>query len=195
MARRTLNPDALPSNILEPIEEKDIAVVTTGGVKTRSSGGFAATIRNIGNTLFDSIVVPALQSLTEDFAGEAVRLLVRGGKSVSKGGARGKPTAYHRQYSKRSRRRGPPGRNVQRTQEVYEDIYFDYREDAELVLGRMLELIAEYRCATIGDLHSLAGMDSNYTHERYGWTDLGRCRVQHTTDGYLINFPDPEYLK
>jgi hypothetical protein len=194
MARRTLDPDSLPSNNLDPIEEKDIAVVTTGGVKTRSSGGFAVTIRNIGNALFDTIVVPNLQSLTEDFVGEAVRMLVRGGKAVSKGATRGQRTAYHRQYSQRSRRRGSASRNVTRTQTVYEDIYFDYREDAETVLGRMIELIAEYRWATIGDLHSLAGLASNYTHERYGWTDLRRVRVQHTTDGYLITFPDPEYI-
>jgi len=195
MARRTLDPDSLPSNNLEPVEEKNIAVVTTGGVKTRSSGGFAGTIQNIGNTLFGNIVVPALQSLIEDFGGEAIHMLVRGGKSVSKGATRGKPTAYHSQYSTRARRRGPTGRNVQRAQEVYEDIYFDYREDAEVVLGRMMELIAEYRWATIGDLHSLTGMNSNYTHERYGWTDLQRTRVQHTTDGYLITFPEPEYIK
>ncbi len=195
MAKRNLDINSLPSNNLEPVEEKDVAVVTTGGVKTRSSGGFAGTIRNIGNSLFDTIVVPALQSLTEDFAGEAVRMLVRGGKTVSKG-APGKHTSYHSQYSKRARRRGATtGRTVNRTQEVYEDIYFDYREDAEMVLGRMMELIAEYRWATIGDLHSLAGIDSNYTHERYGWTDLQRTRVQHTTDGYLITFPEPEYIK
>ena len=194
MARKKLDIDSLPSNNLEPVEEKDIAVVTTGGVKTRS-GGFSSTIRNIGNALFDSIVIPAFQSLTEDFVGEAVRMLVRGGTSISKGATRGKHTAYNKQYNQRSKRRGSTGRNVTRTQTVYEDIFFDYREDAEVVLGRMMELIAEYRWATIGDLHSLAGMDSKYTHERYGWTDLRRVRVQHTTDGYLITFPEPEYIK
>jgi hypothetical protein len=197
MARRKLDIDSLPSNNLEPVEEKDITpIIMTGGVRTQSSGGFSATIRNIANALFDSIVIPAMQSLTEDFVGEAVRMLVRGGKDASKGATRGRHTAYHSQYSRRRRRRGgPTGRNVKRTREVYEDIYFDYREDAEAVLGRMMELIAEYRWATIGDLHALAEMDSNYTHERYGWTDLRRTRVQHTTDGYLITFPEPEYIK
>lgn len=199
MAKRTLDIDSLPSNNIDPVE-KDIVPVTTGRIKTRrAKGGLASDIRNVGNSLFGSIVLPEIKTLILDFFYNGLEMMMfRESDSPVR---RGKHRAYNAMYSTKSRRsslnrRGAVGtRTVDRTHAVYEDIFFENRGDAQEVLGRMMELVAEYGWATIGDLHSLVGLSSNYTHERYGWDDLRRCRVQRTTDGYLINFPEPDYLE
>lgn len=192
MARRKLDIDSLPSNNLEEID-KDLKVVTTK-VKTSKSGGFAVEVRNIGNSLFEEIILPAVKSAVVDFFSNGVNMVMFGRESTNRGRSR------HTAYNKMSRRRGPqrsrqPARRARQVEEVMEDIFFNNRDDAQEVLGRMMELINDYGWATIGDLYSLVGLSTNYTHERYAWNNLGRCRVQYTSEGYLIDFPEPEYLK
>ncbi len=196
MARRKFDIDSLPSNNLEPTD-KDISVVTTGRIKTRKGGGLANTVRNIGNSLFAEMVMPALKAATIDFFSEGVRMLITGGESI--GRRRGGHTSYDRMHNKRrqrvSRGRSSNRRNVRQTETIFEDIFFDERNDAENTLGRMMELIAEYGQATIGDLYSLVGLSPNYTHESWGWEDLRRCPILYTTEGYLIDLPEPVYFK
>ena len=195
MARRKLDINSLPSNDSEP-RDKDISVVTTGRVKTRKGGGLANNVRNIGNSLFANIVLPTIKSLVLDFFNDGLRMAMFGQDS-SAGRRDGRHTSYNRMHNQRRntrRTRRSSNRNVRRTEEVFEDIFFDERHDAELVLGRMMELIAEYGQATIGDLYSLVGLSPNYTHESWGWEDLRRCRIQFTTEGYLIDLPEPYYF-
>lgn len=196
MARRKFDINSLPSNDLEPREGKDVSVVTTGRVKTRKGGGLANEVRTIGNSLFEEIILPAIKSAIVDFFSNGVNMVMFGKDSMNRRG--GRHTAYNRMHKKRGtsgRQDRRSSRNVTRTEEVFEDIFFDQRDDAEMVLGRMMELTAEYGWATIGDLYSLVGMSANYTHERYGWDDLRRCRIQFTTEGYVIDLPEPDYLK
>lgn len=191
MARRKINLERLPSNDKDPVrEDRDVSVVTTGGVKKRKNAGVANYIRDIGNALFNELFVPSLKTITKDFFIEGIRMLFEGNSPQPK--AKGTHRSYNMLYRGNQNR----GRvSVARTREVFDDLYFDRREDAELVLGRMMELIAEYGWATMGDLYTLAGLSTNFTHENYGWEDLRRCRVHYTTDGYLIDFPDPVHLR
>lgn len=193
MARRKINLDRLPSNNKTSANSDRIV---KGGVRTRTRGGIANKIRDIGNSLFDTIIRPAMEDNAIDFFNEGVRMLIKGQSyDVRPTGA---PKAYNAPYRNRNRRAPQQNRQRKRPQEhehTFEDIYFDERRDAESVLGRMMERIADYEWATIGDLYSLVGVTSNFTHERWGWSDLRHCRVIYTTEGYVIDLPDPEYLK
>ena len=108
-------------------------------------------------------------------------------------GSHGRHTSYNSRYQQRTQRssRRPRRQKVRHVEHVFEDIFFDDRRDAEEVLGRMMELIVEYGQATMGDLHQMCGLASNYTYEQYEWNDLRNCRVIHSTEGYLIDFPEP----
>ena len=194
MARRKLDINRLPSNDLEPRDDRNVEIVTTGRVKTRKGGGLANEVRGIGNSLFEEIILPAVKSAIVDFFSNGVNMVMFGRESTSRG--RGRHTSYNRMHKNRQRRqdRRSPRQNVRRTEEIFEDIFFDDRHDAEKTLGRMMELIVDYGWVTIGDLYSLVGLGSNYTHERYGWNDLHRCRVQYTTEGYIIDLPEPDYI-
>lgn len=193
MARRKINLDGLPSN--NELSSNPKAALK-GGVKTRASGGTANKVRDIGNSLFEEIILPSLKNSIIDFFGEGIRMVINGGQGQAPA-RHGSHRSYNSMYRQQDRRRGrqSPRRQASQTEAVYEDVYFDNRDDAQLVLGRMMELTAEYGWATIGDLYSTVGINANYTHERYGWSDLRGCRVIYTTEGYLIDLPDPEYLK
>jgi hypothetical protein len=95
----------------------------------------------------------------------------------------------------RQQLRRPRPRRDERYDVVEEDIFFTSRSDAEMVLGKMIELIAEYNVATVGDLNNLVGLGASPAAESWGWYDLSRTRIAYTTEGYLIQFPDAEYLR
>lgn len=195
MARRKFDINSLPSNNLEPVD-KDISVVTTGRVKTRKGGGIANEIRGIGNSLFETIILPAMKSAVVDFFSNGVDMVVHGRSSGSPRGVGGH-TSYNKRYKTRQKpwQNRSSRQNIQQTEEVFEDIFFDERDDAELVLGRMMELVHEYGQATMGDLYSMCGLSPNYIHEDWGWNNLNNCRVQYTMNGYVIDFPEPGYRR
>lgn len=194
MARRKFDINALPSNNQDPID-KDISVIATPSrVKIRRSGGLANEVRKIGNSLFETIVIPALRGIVGDFFHSGIDMVMFRNDSV--GSSHGRHTSYNKRYKTRQKpwqQNRAPRQNVQQTEEVFEDIFFDERQEAEQVLGRMMEFVHEYGQATVGDLYNMCGLSPNYIHENWEWHDLHRCRVQYSTNGYVIDFPDPVY--
>lgn len=193
MAKRNLNLSKLPSNSLSP-REKEKPVVT-GKAKKRSGGGLARDLRNVGNSLFGDVVMPALKSLALDFINQAgEQMLFKGDRRPG----RGAPTAYNRPYRERKKTHGArkkqQNRYVEEIEEVFENVYYEHREDAERVLGRMMERVAEYGTVRVADLESLSGFAPEYTHDKWGWDDLTGVRVIYTNGGFVITLPEPMYL-
>ena len=204
MATRKLDISTLPANNKLKTNNNDAYNTKLSGpivVKPRG-GGLANTIRDVGNGLFTDVILPALKDIMRDFLTTGADMLLYGG-SVDRGRYRGRgaPRRYDTYYEERrspQRDRGRSyGRPTEITSFVLDDLYFAYREDAELILGLLLERLAEYKWVTVGDLYNLAGVESNFTHERYGWGEdsLANVRIIPSADGYLIDLPRPSYLK
>lgn len=199
MARRKIDLDALPSNNRSTPD--DVNIELEGRVRTKPKGGITYRLRDIGNSLFGEIVIPTLKDGLLAFLNEGAERLIRGEPKGT--AAVRKPKVHRRTYN-------APYRNVQRRstsmssyerrvpnriQRVFEDIYFETRQDAELVLGKMMEFVAEYGWITVGELHSWLGLPSDYAHENWGWTELHGTRVLFTTEGYVIDLREPVYFK
>lgn len=72
----------------------------------------------------------------------------------------------------------------------YDDISFEYRQDAEAVLEQMKDIIDTYDLVRVLDLYDLAGYGpAPHTANNYGWTNLSRAYVDRTRDGYIIKLP------
>ena len=70
-------------------------------------------------------------------------------------------------------------------------ISYDRRDDAEVVLAKMLELLQVYHNASIDDMYDLAGLTSplGYTGANYGWRDLTGARVRPYGSKHVIELP------
>lgn len=192
MANRKIQLDKLPSNNLTTPNKKNAPIIT-GGVKTRRGSGLAREVRNIGNSLFDALIMPALKSMALDFINEAASQIFFRGENVPR---HGRHLSYNKQYrqSHGKRKQGINRKKVEHIEEVFDPIFFEHREDAQLILGRMMEYVAEFGVATVLDVNSLAGLESNYTQQGWGWDDLSGTRVHFSREGYVIDFPEPEYF-
>ena len=44
---------------------------------------------------------------------------------------------------------------------------------------------------SVADLYGLVGIDSEYTDNKYGWTNLSSASIKATRDGYILDLPRP----
>lgn len=195
--RKKIDIESLPSNNLTVSNEKRVEPIASG--HSRKKGNISTVVRDMGNSIFGEIILPGVKTtLVDSFESfmqvvmDGVRVSIFGGETTTRRGV------GHTSYNKRYRKRREVYRERRRRvgpEPLFDDIFFDHRREAELVLGKMMELVSEYGWVSIGDYYSLVGKTSNsYTHERYGWDDLRHTRIHFSSEGYLIALPDPDSL-
>jgi hypothetical protein len=70
-----------------------------------------------------------------------------------------------------------------------DDIIISNRADAEQVLDELFELLDTYKQVTVADFYDMVGISSEFTDNKYGWTDLRGARVVRVRNGYRIDLP------
>ena len=68
---------------------------------------------------------------------------------------------------------------------------FEDKRDAVAVLDGLVESTVKYEFATVMDFNQLAGQESNFTDNDFGWDDLRSARVIRIRDGYVLDLPVP----
>lgn len=147
-------------------------------------------VDNVKSYILMDVIIPAVKKAVVDVVSDGINMLMYGesGAARSKGGTTASKISYQKYYD--SRREVP--RPNAHTSLDYEDIIFETRGDAESVLSRMDEIIAQYDFVSVGDLYDLAGQTTdNYTINRYGWTNIRNAQVVRIRDGYIIKLPKP----
>ena len=69
------------------------------------------------------------------------------------------------------------------------------REDAEMVLERLTDIIDQYDETSVGDLNDLIGIQGSHVDNKWGWTYLGDTQIRQVREGFLIDLPQPEQLQ
>ena len=177
-----------------PAERPKVEKVVTGSVKVKKNEMrkfkdvfIHEDMHNVGSYVLMDVLIPAIKDAIEDIVTNGIRMILRGETGSRKSGSSASKVSYSRFYDDRR-----DGRNTEtraRTSYSYDDITFESRGEAELVLERMSELIDTYGMASVADLFDLAGETCSYTDNKYGWTNIRNAKVYRTRDGYLIEFP------
>lgn len=185
------------SNKSKAISEKPKTVpVVKGGVKTQEKSSiqkaknnfFASDMKDVSHWVLTDVIGPGLKDLFVKTVTGGVTKLVYGEDARP-----GKKSGSSFNYSGISRGESTPTRI--RTAYDYNDVLFDERDDAELVLEKMMDILESCGQVSIGDMYDLSGMQTRYTDFNYGWTRLGNASVERTRDGkWYIWLSRPEEL-
>ena len=170
-------------------------------IETRPST--ASKFKSVTNSLWYELVIPAGKNLIWDFIRNTLEAMILGNDSRSgyyqtgsraSYGQRPMVRSYNKAYVGYGRQAGKSF--SQNVLEDFENIMFDDRRDAEHILGLLINNIATYGRATVGDLYSLTGQGPNSpTAQRWGWRNLSGVRVEQFAAGeYVIALPNPIYL-
>lgn len=186
---------------------KTVTKVVRGGVKVRKK----SEVKKIANSIISEecksikeyaiyeVLVPVVKETISQLVKGSIDMLfwgeVRNTTSRSRSGTNASRVSYRDYYDDRRDR----DRDSRRRDPVYsyDDITFEYKEDAEEVLNRMDEIVEQYGAVSVSDLFELAGRTGNgYTDNNYGWTSLRSASVERLgPNEYIIRLTRPKHIK
>lgn len=183
-------------------EGKRAEKVISGKVKTKKNEVrkwtdifISEDVSNVKSYILMDVIVPSIKKAIYDLIVGTLDMSLYGGHGGGK-----RPTSdkisYRTDYN--SIGRGDERRRSDSRESSvynYDDIVVETRAEAETVLIRMDEIMAEYGTVRVADLYDLVGATGNYTDNNYGWTDIQNARVVRVPDGYKIKMPRATALK
>ena len=186
------------------IKEKKVEQVVTGSViRQKKSLGqkfseafLGDDARSVGDYILHDVLIPAAKSTLSDMVGGGIEMLLfgerrsRGGRSIY----RDRDISYI-PYNRISRTRDDRETiRVNRSKIDLDDIIIESRGEAEEVLDSLVELIQVYNVVSVADYYDMVGIESNFTDNKYGWTNLSEASVDRVRRGYCIRLPRPREI-
>lgn len=186
--------------------EKNVQQVVTGEAASRKKS-LGRRFRDVfigGDTksvvayVIGDVLVPQAKDMLAEAISSGFERLIYGDSSPGRRFGRRPPTGpgptNYTRYAVRGNnpigRQGHEDRRpvTVRTQDI-DDILLATRVEAEMVVDRMYDLLRDYETVTVADLHSLVGLSSSYTDQKWGWTDLQGTDIRRVRDGYILVLP------
>lgn len=178
-------------------ERKKVEKVTTGVVKTKKnelrnlkSVFISEDISNVKSYILKDVLIPTIKNAVSDIITNGIDMILYG----SSGGNRKRSTAskvsYRNYYdNKRDNRSYSSSKYDSRHSYSYDDIILETRGEAEEVLSNMDDMIEMYDTVSVADLYDLVGITSEYTDNKYGWSNLRNAQVVRVREGYALKLP------
>lgn len=189
----------LKANIIRPRVRKK------GFLQRISEAIFGSGTENVGQYILSDVLVPAAKTTIQDMVTSGIEMLLFGEttgrrRSHRDGGKRSYGSYFNMsrdRYGSRDDYRRHEVRRVPGYHNRLDDISFEGRDDANLVLEMLEERLEEYGQVSIADFYEIAGLEaiSEFTDHGWGWTNLSRAQVVRTKAGYEIDFPKPKELE
>lgn len=175
-------------------EKKKVEKAIQGTVKVKKSNELrkitdifiSEDIANVKSYIVMDVLIPTIKKAVSDIIKNGIDMILYGSVSPTRSNSTANRISYSKYYDdNRNTVRDSRAKSGFRS----DDIIFDNRGEAEIVLSRMDELIDTYGIVTIADLYDLAGVTGDYTTNNYGWTNIRSAEVVRVRDGYIIKMP------
>lgn len=144
------------------------------------------------------VLLPAIRNLVVDATTKGIERMVYGEATQ-----RRRPTGYG--YTSRIQYNNPVSRTEVRPARLPDqppsmrslrrephELVLASRDEAELVLERLMDIIETYEIATVADLYQLTGLPASHVDNKWGWTNLKSADVKQVREGYLLDLPVAE---
>lgn len=190
---------------LEKVVTGDVTIKPPGfGSRVRSMF-FGEDFRNVVRYVTAEVLLPAARNLIVDMTTRGVERAVYG-----EAPRRSRPPQYQshvsyqtpvtRGYSTPPRSAAlpdqpphyPPAR--QSSSRLQGDLILGSREEAELVVERMMDVLRQFEVVSVADLYELIDQPIKHTDQKWGWYYLGNVQVRQVREGYLIDLPPAEAI-
>lgn len=159
--------------------------------------------QSVWGYMFGEVLVPAARDMIADALTGGVERAIFGDSAAGRSRGRNRSSRGRTDYQssftrgRSSSYRDEPRRELStraRSTHSFDEIVLDQRVEAEEVLDRLDAMLDKYESVTVADFYELCGVSSNYTDQKYGWTNIAGASVQRVRGGYLMRMPPPEPL-
>ena len=83
---------------------------------------------------------------------------------------------------------------VRQNRHEINDVIVGTREEAELVIERLIDVLDKYDVVSLAALYELLGLETSYIDNKWGWTNLSSAQVRQIRQGYLLELPPLEEI-
>lgn len=157
----------------------------------------SALVAETGKALFEYAIYDVIVPMVKDAAAAMFNRALYGdgrGYPVGRGSSYGRIDygAYSRPRTDGSAR--DPRRELSprvKSQHNFDEVVFNDRAEADLVLERLMDLIDAYGVATVADFYDLAGISTDHPDNDWGWERLGGAAIRRIRAGYILDLPRP----
>ena len=182
----------------EKQQEKRVTKVVSGTAKKKRKNDIqkfadvfiSEDVSNVKSYVMWDVLIPAIKKAISDIVVNGIDMILYGESGHTKRTSNSSRASYQSYYDRGNAQR-TANKTPRRNRFDYDSILFNSRDDADAVLTELEELISVYGVASIMDLYSAAGLQCDYTYDRYGWSDLRSAEVIRAAreDGYYIRLP------
>lgn len=151
--------------------------------------------KNVFQYIIYDVLIPAAKETLSSMVSGGIEMLLFG-ETRGRNTRRDKGRSYvsYGDYYKNNERRDRDRERSTRARHNFDDITLDSRGEAEEVLSALVDMVEDYGMASVADYYEMVGVTSNFTDNKYGWTNLSSASVSRVRGGYLINLPRVEPL-
>lgn len=192
----------IPPKNVEKVIATEVIIQKKGiGRKFRDlfiEADFKTVIRYVAS----DVLLPAARNMILDAATKGVERLLYGESAIRRRNfGMGSRITYNapvnRGYGGSPLRYAPPVLPEPRvSRHTRDNLILSSREEGEIVLERMNDIIDSYDVVTIQDLNDLVGVEgSTHVDNKWGWTNIDHVQIRQVREGYLIDFPPPEPIQ
>ncbi len=149
------------------------------------------------------VLLPALRNLVVDMITKGAERLVYGESQFRRRPSQGTNYGARYQYPSSPRsypadvrdRAFSPSSNVRPSSGVIQnrhdinDVILGTKEEAELVIERLSDILDQYDVVSLGDLYELLGLPTSPIDNKWGWTHLPNIEIRQIRQGYLLELP------
>lgn len=189
--------------------EKKVQKVVAGEVVIKKKGigqkikdiFIHADPRSVATFVVASVLIPAARNMLYDAGSEAWKRMLFG-DSAPRNYNQGITTKISYNYPvnrhPREPRTAPPievgPRRAARGPGTM-TILVETREEAELVLESLQDIVSQYDVASVADLNDLIGAEPNHVDNKWGWVFLHESKIYQVRDGFNLELPAPEPIQ
>lgn len=176
-------------------DKKPIGKVISGTVKTKKKSEIkklvdsfiADDLTKIKSYVIAEVLIPSIKKALSDIIINSSNILLFKEVNPKRRDGTGSSASYRDYYDRRGDDRSIYSRRP--SPYNYDEIVVETRSEAEAVLDRMDELIAQYGLVRVADLYEMVGITGSYTDSDYGWTNIASAKAIPVRDGYLLKLP------
>lgn len=154
---------------------------------------FSSSLKDAFTNTFTNVFVPYVKDMVCKIGTNTINFWVNGDKAGGTQQAGPNRISYWSGYANRNAYGGysqPPVSRVSNSVYTMDNLCFDNRGDAEIVLEKLKEVLVTYKVASVADLYDMCGEKFNFTDYKYGWRNLDRASIARTNDGrYMLDLP------
>lgn len=186
----------------KPEEKPKVEKVVEGEVVQRRRGAGSKFVRSflsddaptVGSYVLLEVFLPAAKNMLVEAGQQALERIFFGDRPRRSGDSRGGYINYQRASQDRQ-----GGQRVMsheaRAQHRFEEWELPNRSSAMNVLEQMQAHIDEYQVVTVADLYDMLGITSDFTDNKWGWTNISKAAIRQIRGGgYYLDLPPTKSL-